>query len=176
MQFLQLLSAVTFSLCLFLSPSTPGAMDIVGYREMALLDFDGEAPALIEAKMDTGADGSSIHAEDIEPFERNGADWVRFSLILKEDEHGEVLESRVVEENLVDTVLIKRKGEEPVRRYVVKFGICVDKHYKKTEVNLSDRSGFSTRALVGRSFMRDALLVDSALTKSTEPNCSEVER
>lgn len=164
-----------FGIWVFLLPVQAAAMDIVGYLETAVLDFDGETPARVEAKMDTGADSSSIHAVDIEPFERDGDDWVRFRLVLEEDENGQIVKSRVIEENLFDTVLIKRKGKEPQRRYVVKFGICVDAHFRKVEVNLADRNGFSTRALVGRSFMSGALLVDSGATHTAEPACPELD-
>lgn len=34
----------------------------------------------LKAKIDTGADNSSLHAENIELFEHEGEDWMRFDL------------------------------------------------------------------------------------------------
>ncbi len=51
---------------------------VVGWREwVGLPQADVE---WVKAKIDTGARSSSIHAFDLEVYEQDGAEWVRFSV------------------------------------------------------------------------------------------------
>ena len=52
---------------------------IIGRREWFSIPEHGVD--WVRGKVDTGARSSSLHATDIEPFEKNGADWVRFKTI-----------------------------------------------------------------------------------------------
>src|SRR3546814_1906508 len=49
----------------------------------------------VKFKLDTGALTSSMHAEDIEYFERDGDEWVRFDLDLKDIERDKLVKSRI---------------------------------------------------------------------------------
>src|SRR5690554_6574672 len=42
----------------------------------------------MKARLDTGAKTSSLHATDVEEFEKDGEDWVRFRLPL--DDHNDI--------------------------------------------------------------------------------------
>ena len=52
---------------------------IIGRREWFSIPEHGVD--WVRAKIDTGARTSSLHAVDIEPFQKNGADWVSFKTI-----------------------------------------------------------------------------------------------
>jgi len=54
---------------------------VVGFLEQVYIDPPGQ---LTVARIDTGAESSSVHAEDIIEFERDGEEWVRFTLTLDE--------------------------------------------------------------------------------------------
>ncbi len=50
----------------------------LGWREwVALTDWD---VPYVKAKLDTGARTSSLHAFDLESFDRDGEEWVRFEI------------------------------------------------------------------------------------------------
>ncbi len=142
------------------------ARQIVGYTENVRL-FPSDIP--LRAKIDTGARTSSLHAQDITVFPRNGKMWVRFHVTNRENRTQEF------ERPVVRRVRIKDLGGPSVSRPVVLMGICVGAVYRITEVNLSDRSGFNFQLLVGRRFMRQAIVVDPARQFSLKPRCKVTE-
>lgn len=108
-----------------------------------------------KARIDTGAETSSIDAYDIETFERDGKRWVKFKVRFRDTE-------RVVEfkEPVVRTVLIKSHEEESVRRFVVKLKLAIGSIEKTLEVNLAERSHFEYPVLIGRNFLDAGIIVD----------------
>ena len=54
---------------------------------------------------------------------------------------------------------------------VVTLGLCIGHINREIEINLADRSNFKYVMLVGRDFLRDTYVVDSAKTLTIEPNC-----
>lgn len=148
---------------------------IVGWKERVRIPAYG---VTLEATNDTGAQSSSLHAEDIRSFEKDGEAWVRFELVTRDGEDGEsdddgdgdnhTLQASAL---VVDDVLIKRKRGEALRRHVIRLGLCMGHIYREVEVNLADRSGYSTRLLVGRDFLEGRALVDSDVTFTQEPAC-----
>lgn len=141
------------------------AKPIVGWIEDI---FVHPGDVLIRAKLDTGADVSSLHALDIEEFEKKGERWVRFTLM--NDGGKEVrMERKVVR----DITITRHKGREE-KRVVVLLGICLGTRYKTVEVNLVDRTGLKYPMLVGRSFLADAVLIDPARELTVRPHCEDV--
>lgn len=119
----------------------------------------------MKAKVDTGAKSSSIDALNILPFKRDGADWVRFTVA---GDGEEVWRFRLP---VVRIARIRRAGAPTVRRYVVELGLCLGPVYKKTEVNLINRSGMNYRMLIGRMFMAGDFVVDPGTAFVTRPAC-----
>lgn len=110
------------------------------------------------AKLDTGANTSSLHAERIERFTRNGDKWVRFSLGRGEDK------KVVVERPVIRMANIKQHGKGSSQREVVMMVLCKNGKEYETEFTLVDRSNFSYPVLLGRSFLKDTALVDAGST------------
>jgi hypothetical protein len=120
---------------------------------------------VIVAKLDTGADHSSLHAVDIVRFERAGEKRVRFTVVNHEGQKV-TLERKVFRESR-----IKKHDRLGPRRPVVKMGLCLGNVYGQGIVNLVDRSRFRCRMIIGRSFMGDRLLVDPSKKFTVEPTC-----
>lgn len=122
----------------------------------------------VRAKLDTGADTSSIHAEDIKIFKKNGEEWVRFKVSNREGK------TKLVERRVWRTAKIKRKGKSPQLRPVVKLMVCIDRFNETVEFTLIDRSNFSSIALIGRNFLSGKILVDASSSYLSEPDCKGV--
>jgi hypothetical protein len=119
----------------------------------------------IKAKLDTGAKNSSLNAKHIEEFERDGEKWVGFTLKNWKG-RTEKFEARVIR-----TATIKQHETESVTRPVILLGICLGNVYKEVEVNLEDRSKFNYQMLIGRSYLRNSILVDASATFKIQPDC-----
>ena len=154
--------------CLVLMAAIPAALkaeakQIVGWIEKAKIFPGGLA---LTAKLDTGADNSSLDASQVTEFERDGETWVRFQVI---NDDGR---TATLERKLVRTAAIKRHRGARQQRPVVRLGICVGNFYRETEVNLVDRTRFKYQLLVGRSFMQGQLVVDPAAAFTVAPRCT----
>jgi hypothetical protein len=123
---------------------------------------------LVHAKLDSGAEYSSLDAGNMQFFERNGQKWVRFDLAEKREGKDITFERPVLR-----WAPIKRHNQEPQRRPVIKLGVCLGNIYKETEVNLVDRKNYHYRMLIGRKFMDGAIIIDTAAKYTVEPNCKE---
>ncbi len=122
---------------------------------------------LLEAKLDTGATTSSLGAERIDTFRRDGHRWVSFEV-----EGPDAARVRI-ERPLLRTVRIKDRGVRSRERPVVTLGLCVGPIFRETEVNLVDRTEFDYPMLVGRSFLMHGLAVDPARRFTVEPACAD---
>ncbi len=124
---------------------------------------------IIKAKLDSGAKTSSIHAENIQLFQRDGKKWVRFNLVLKDVEG--TSHTLVMERPRVRRVRIKDHDSEPDRRPTIKLEICFDGRFHNTEFTLTDRGNFLYPVLLGRKFLDGVALVDPEHTFLTKATC-----
>ena len=118
----------------------------------------------LESRVDTGADTTSIHAEDIQLIEKDGKRYVGFALI------DAVTGSRYPQElRLRRRVLIKQSGGPDQRRYVVRMWVTLGETRSRIDVNLTDRGNFEYPLLIGRNFLTDALIVDVSRHHTKDP-------
>lgn len=134
----------------------------VGWLEKATITASG---FLIEAKIDTGADNSSINARDPQVYLREGKPWVRFSVVNK------LGKEAVIDQPIVKTTRIKMKNGNLQQRSVIEMDICLGSHKKRAQVNLVDRSHFKHQLLIGRSFLSPDYLVDTGRTHLVNSQC-----
>lgn len=154
-----LLLVIMVTLATVQADDDPPPRSLLGWIEWVVLKPQN---LRLKARLDTGAKTSSLHAVDVEAFERDGEDWVRFEVPLeshKEDYEGE-LPTLVYERPVADTVLIKRKDAHVQRRYVVEMEFCIDGREHEAEFSLTDRGNFNYPVLLGRRFLGDVTLVD----------------
>lgn len=150
--------------------------ETLGYVEWVVMQ---DTSLRLKARLDTGAKTSSLHAVNVEPFEKDGAEWVSFQIPLGDHEdqptEGELDHEDVIlefERPVERTVLIKRKGASSQKRYVVMMDFCIAGTTHTTQFSLTDRGKFSYPALLGRRFMRDDnILIDSADAFMAEKEC-----
>lgn len=124
---------------------------VVGEMERVWIEPPG---ASLIARVDTGAHSSSLHAENLVEFERDGEDWVRFDLIV--DDEIETLERRVARYVRV----YQQADPEGTRRPVVTMRMRLGDVHDSFEFTLADRSHLDFQLLLGRNFLTDMALVD----------------
>ena len=109
------------------------------------------------ARIDTGAATSSINALDIQEFERDGKDWVKFNISHDADEKEQIIEARVL--RYVRILQSSEPGEFD-RRPVVELHVRIGGVAHRSEFTLTDRQHMEYAVLIGRSFMQDVIVVD----------------
>ena len=129
----------------------------------------------LKAKMDTGAVTASLSARDIEQFQRDGQDWVRFRLATAN------ADDTLFEKPLVRISEIKSRAEEQgsasspavAKRPVVDMQLCLGKQLRTVEVNLTDRSRFNYPLLIGTSALRefDVAINPAQRYIASQPQC-----
>jgi len=130
-------------------------MITVGWLENVHIDDSGYR---LKAKIDTGADNSSINAEDVTEFTKDGEQWVKFSLRNAWDKN------YTITKPVLNTTRVKMKNGNIQERFVIELDVRLGKVSKLAKVNLVDRSHFKYQLLIGRSFLAPQFVVDSSRT------------
>jgi len=146
-----------------LSAWADGALMSVGLAETVRLQPENID---IRAKVDTGAENSSIDTQTWETFDRDGATWIRFTLRLDNSNR------QTLERPLHRMAEIHRAGSTQSRP-VVLMTLCVGTVAREVEVNLSERPKLTYRMLLGASFLTGAYVVDVSQSNLTRPICGE---
>jgi len=116
------------------------------------------------ARIDTGAQSSSISAVGIQPFERDGKAWLRFQV--KDPSTEKLVEMK---SPLEGTVKIKRHGAVARERFVVLLRVAIGTIERKCKFSLVDRSDYKYPALVGRNFLNGKAIVDVSREYTVHP-------
>ncbi len=145
-------------------PVSPDLVRIYGWRERILVHGIEEK---LQAKLDTGALTSSIHAEEKELFERDGKKWVRF--IVTDPSLKKPARTRV-EAPLIRIARIKEPGGESVAREVVRLSFQLGEKKLRGDFTLNNRSNMLSPVLIGRNMIKDLGWVDPGRTYLAEQN------
>jgi hypothetical protein len=140
---------------------------IFGHVERVIISEKGFS---LKARLDTGAQTSSLDAHNIVRFRRGDTRFVRFDVM--DPDTGDFV---TLERPLVRNVRIRQHTAPPMRRPVVKMWLCLGPKVREVEVNLTPRSEFLYPLLIGRSAMRGSIVVDPELTFTARPQCDPTE-
>lgn len=136
----------------------PGAAStVVGWREWVSLPH--VQVTWIKAKVDTGAKSSSLHAFDLRGFDRDGHDWVRFTV---HPWQSGPQDATTVELPVYDRRSVRSSSGHAEDRVVVKMPLVLAGRTVQAEVTLTDRDDMGFRMLVGREALQQGFLVDPA--------------
>ena len=127
---------------------------ILGQEE----DISLQPPGItMRARIDTGADTSSIDARDVEEFERDGKKWVKFTLIDRKSNTPHTIETeisryvKIIQSSLPD-------GYD--KRVVVKLKLSIGDFSDLSEFTLTNREHMDFPVLIGRNVLKDIAIVD----------------
>jgi len=147
--------APTIEECPADSLGTLGRKEIIGSIEWLFMDPPGRN---YRARVDSGAETSSLSARDVVEFERDGDDWVRFTF-----DHGGTDEPVELEVPVKRVVMIRTESsEETERRVVIELDVRLGDQLQTTEFTLSDRRTMTYPMSLGRAFLMDLYVVDVA--------------
>lgn len=145
-------------------PVTADPVQVYGWREKILVEGLKHS---LNAKLDTGAITSSIHAEEKELFERDGKKWVKFIVTdpRKKDSPRVRLEAP-----LVRVARIKNPGGESETREVVKLAFKIGDKKMRGDFTLNNRSNMLAPVLIGRRVIKELGWVDATRTNIAKDN------
>ncbi|TKF07295.1 ATP-dependent zinc protease [Vibrio kanaloae] len=108
------------------------------------------------AKLDTGADVSSMNAVNIKRFKKDGQDMVSFTYQNNQGDKQDFTKP------VIDVMRIKaKKGEKVNIRPVVEMKVRLGDLEKEVRVNLQDRSRFEYSMILGKNFLKHGVVVSS---------------
>ena len=131
-------------------------LPVIGWREWVGLPELGIK--MTKAKVDTGARSSSLHAFDLEQFERDGENWVRFSIhpVQRSNEQVVAAEAKVLEFRSVRSSSGKASMRPVIVTNVSLLGLAWP-----VELTLANRDEMGFRMLLGREAFRGRFVVDA---------------
>lgn len=142
------------------------AQKVFGWVEKATLEPWGVA---VKAKLDSGALTSSLDARDIEVFDRQGEEWVRFRLRLEDEASGETFTQRLTLPLYRDLRVRGAGGRD--ERPVVLMKVCLGDTVYEEQFGLRDREEMNYPLLLGRRSIGHLGLLDVRETFLSEPDC-----
>jgi hypothetical protein len=130
---------------------------LIGWREwVALPDLN---ILHIKAKIDTGARTSALHAFEVDTFQENGKNKVRFALHPKQRSVKKVITCVT---DLVDTRTVTDSGGHKELRHVIQTDIIAGAQRWPIEITLTCREDMRFRFLLGRNALRGHYCVEPA--------------
>ena len=129
-----------------------------GWRETMSLPELGIK--MINVKLDTGAKTSCLHALDIKLSAQDGIQWVNFRYSSNETSD---LKCKA---KLIEQRVIRNSGGHDEMRYIIETLCQFNSILWPIEIGLTDRSTMKYNMLLGRSAMKQHIIVDPSVSFS----------
>lgn len=127
----------------------------IGWREWVALPELG-VPA-IQAKVDTGANSSSLHAFNQERFMKDGVEYIRFDIHPRKRS---AAQSVTCEVPVVMERKVRNPGGRSELRPVISTPVVVNRVLIRALINLTERDEMTFRMLIGRRTLRGKFVVN----------------
>lgn len=131
-------------------------LHVIGWREWVALPDLGIKT--VKVKVDSGARSSALHAFDVKTFDREGVQWVRFTVHPIQRSNDKIV---VVEAKIHDYRSVRSSSGVAKMRPVIVTDIELLGSRWPVELTLASRDNMGFRMLLGREAIRGRFLVDS---------------
>ncbi|MBR1601168.1 MAG: ATP-dependent zinc protease [Alphaproteobacteria bacterium] len=112
------------------------------------------------SRIDTGATTSSLDADSIRTFERDGKSWVAFTITNRESK-----ETYEFEKPLVKKIKVKRILADE-RRPIVEMDVKMGGESFKADFTIAERENFEYQMLIGRNILSGRAIVDVSISNT----------
>ena len=112
-----------------------------------------------------------MHAENIDRFEKDGEDWIRFTVELEDINTEKQVRTRLERKMVRDLTVRGAGGAED--RPVVLMKVCLGSQVYEEQFSLNDRDKMNYPVLIGRRTLEKIGPVDSSKTFTVEPSCAD---
>lgn len=112
------------------------------------------------SRIDTGATSSSLDAENIKIFERDGKSWVAFTVVNRESK-----ETYTFEKPQIKRIKVKRILEDE-HRPMVEMDVKMGGESFKANFTIAERENFEYQALIGRNILSGRAIVDVSISNT----------
>lgn len=125
--------------------------------------------AALKAKLDTGAQTSTMDARNITRIKKNGERWVQYDVMVTDPTTGK--EVRLPFERRVERVLKFKTAAGVERSPVVLMDVCLGGKVYREQFSLRDRQTLDYPVLLGRRTLEHLGPVDASKTQTATPTC-----
>ncbi|WP_017445079.1 ATP-dependent zinc protease [Gayadomonas joobiniege] len=130
-----------------------GALEVCSLPDLGISD--------IKVRVDTGAQTSSLHVDNVQTITYRGKPWIEFDIHPDLYHVEEVVRSKAP---LKDVRWVKSSNGAREQRYVITTTLVMGPRSWPILITLTDRSEMNYLMLLGRQGMADQLLVDPSQT------------
>ncbi|MDZ7661861.1 ATP-dependent zinc protease [Thiohalophilus sp.] len=128
---------------------------IIGWREWVRLPKLGIEH--IKAKIDTGARSSALHTFDLEAYQEQGVNMIRFKIHPVQHNSKQIVECHCP---ILDQRTVTDSGGHKEERFVISTEACLGDLCWEIEMTLTNRDSMRFRMLLGRTALAGRFVVD----------------
>ncbi len=111
----------------------------------------------VKARVDSGAKTSSLHATNIQPYQKDNETWVNFDVFPIQNDGKRKITCKAL---VVDKRVVKSSSGDREERFVVRTEISLNEQKWDIELTLTNRDSMGYRMLLGRHAMMGRIIVD----------------